>query len=316
MTRTTNKETRAFEKWRLRQAALAESFLDGAMARLEKNAPEAIKDLAGVMRYAVLGGGKRLRPLLALAAAEAVGGRAREALPAAAAVEMVHAYSLIHDDLPAMDDDDLRRGRPTCHRVFGEAAAILAGDALLTLAFETLAAAGARKAGPARANAALILLARAAGAAGMVGGQMLDLALERRTKKKAADGDVTGEMARDMEKRKTGEMIAAALTLGAVLAGAGPAAVARLRRIGLAAGLAFQIRDDLLNLSGDPALLGKAVGSDAVRGKSSFPAVMGVRAAEEELAALTAEALAEASAFKTCGENLTFLIDGLVNRRK
>jgi geranylgeranyl diphosphate synthase type II len=297
-----------FAAWRAKALNLVETALEKTLAGQAKNQPPEAAGLFEAMRYALLGGGKRLRPLLALAAAEAVGGRPREALPAALAVEMVHAYSLIHDDLPCMDDDDLRRGRPTCHKVFGEATALLAGDALLTLAFETLAASGLNSPEAARrAGEAALGLARAAGAAGMVGGQILDLALEK-------GSSVSARLVREMEGRKTGQLISAALVCGAILAGGGPAALKTLGRIGCEAGLAFQIKDDLLNQNGDPRVTGKAVGSDAARGKSSFPAVMGASGAERELAALTEKAAKAAETFQERGRNLSFLIHRLAHR--
>lgn len=306
MTATT--ERTGFEAWRVRSLRLVEAGLAGALEKRSRGCPPEAAALFEAMGYSLLGGGKRLRPLLALAAAEAAGGRSRQALPAALAVEMIHAYSLIHDDLPAMDDDDLRRGRPSCHKAYGEGPAILAGDALLTLAFEVIAGGGTGSLEAARRSVrAAAELARAAGAAGMVGGQALDLAFEGRA--------VGGERVRDMEIRKTGELIAASLVCGGILGGGGPSALRILREIGLKAGLAFQIRDDLLNLEGDPALLGKAVGSDAERGKASFPAVMGAGEARREMETLAGEALAGAALFKGRGGRLACLLDSLVNRR-
>jgi geranylgeranyl pyrophosphate synthase len=237
--------------------------------------PDAFSALGALnqaMGYTLLGGGKRLRALLALAAAEAAGGRDLDGMPAALAAEMVHAYSLIHDDLPALDDDDTRRGRPANHVAHGEAMAILAGDALQSLAFETLAA----KAPPGREGLALkasLVLAEAIGPRGMAGGQALDLALE---------GRVPGlETVILMESLKTGRLISAALAMGAILGGGSEAAVAMAAEAGLLAGLAFQIKDDLLNSSGDPALMGKRVGTDSARGKASAAAAIGEAAAEE-----------------------------------
>lgn len=221
--------------------------------------------LAAAMRHSLLAGGKRLRPLLLLWAHEAASGRRRRddaaALDAACAVEMIHTYSLIHDDLPAMDDDDLRRGRPTCHVAFDEATAILAGDGLLTLAFGVLA-------GLPRHGAALAAeLAAAAGPAGMVGGQQLDL--EAETARPSA------ALVRRIHLGKTARLIAAPLAMGATLAGAAAADVASLREAGLRLGLAFQAADDLLDATGDAARLGKAAGKDAAAGKATWVGLEG-----------------------------------------
>ncbi len=308
------REAAEFKAWRLKALDRVENALAKALPAAGKNfrlageAPPEPHKLYEAMTYALLGGGKRLRPLLALAAAEAAGGRQREALPFALAVEMIHAYSLIHDDLPCMDDDDLRRGRPTCHKVYGEAAALLAGDALQTLAFETLARSGLKSPEAARrVNQAALILASAAGASGMAGGQALDLAFENMD-------DVDIDQARAMESRKTGELITAALLGGATLAGGGPAHLKTLKSLGRLSGLAFQIKDDLLNLTGDPQTMGKAVGSDAARGKSSLPALLGREGAEAELAALTRKALELASSFKLPGRPLVFLTQLMVHR--
>ena len=295
-----------FEAWRGRQLAVINSCLARSLKRLNL-ARKGLAHLEEAMRYSLLGGGKRLRPLLALAAAEAVGGRARAALPLAMAVEMVHAYSLVHDDLPSMDNDDMRRGRPTCHKVFGEGPAILAGDALLTLAFSSLAGHKGPAAG--RLGQAAAFLARGAGAAGMVGGQAMDLALEGR----GAPG--APEEVRVMESLKTGALMAAALAGGAVLAGGGPPDLRRLWGLGLDLGLAFQIRDDLLNLSGDPALTGKAVGSDAARGKATLPALLGQGAAEREMKDLHRKILAKIEVFGTRARHLAGLIAALDERQ-
>lgn len=236
--------------------------------------------LGEAMRYALLAPGKRLRPMLVLMAAEACGGQVDEAMPAACAVEMVHAYSLVHDDLPAMDDDDLRRGRPSCHRAFGEAMAILAGDALLALAFETLAV-GIRP--PEVAAAACAALAKAAGACQLVGGQADDIA-----------GQLDGARIDTLESvhyRKTGAMILVSLELGAMVAGADLQQQATLREYGRRLGLAFQITDDLLDVRGDEAALGKRVRKDDSAGKVTFPALLGIDLSARRAEQLIAEAI-------------------------
>ena len=230
---------------------------------LELDCPERLRE---GMAYSLLAGGKRLRPLLVLFAAEACGGEVEAALPAACAIEMIHTYSLIHDDLPAMDDDDLRRGKPTNHVVFGEAGAILAGDALLTLAFEILA----RDTRPPEVAAACCTdLARAAGAVGMVGGQAADLAAEQ-------DGDPTLEQLEAIHRRKTGALLSSALTMGGRIAGAGDDVLCALETYGKSVGLAFQIADDLLDLTGEQARMGKAVRKDAEHHKLTYPSLLGL----------------------------------------
>jgi len=227
--------------------------------------------LAEAMRYSVLAGGKRLRPALALMAAEACGADPDVALPAACALELIHTYSLVHDDLPSMDDDDLRRGRPTCHKAFDEATAVLAGDALLTLAFEVVAA----HVRPAEAAARCVAaLAEAAGPAGMVGGQMADLLAEGRT-------DGTAAALEAIHRRKTGALLRAALKLGALSAGADEATLRALDDYGQGVGLAFQIVDDLLDVQGDEAKLGKRVGKDSTLGKWTYPGFLGVEGSRE-----------------------------------
>ncbi len=244
--------------------------------------------LASAMRYSVLGGGKRLRPVLCLMAAEACGAGWSDAMAPAVALELVHAYSLIHDDLPAMDDDDLRRGRPTCHKAFDEATAILAGDGLLTLAFG-LVAGGVK---PAESAVECVrLLAEAAGPSGMVGGQMADLQAEERSAE-GADGSAAELEA--IHRRKTGALLRAPLEMGAVVAGAPAEERRALAAYGRAVGLAFQIVDDLLDVVGEEAKLGKRVGKDSGHGKWTYPRFLGVegsrararRSADEAVAAL------------------------------
>ena len=248
--------------------------------------------LIEAMRYAMLGGGKRLRPALVVAAARMFGAEGDGPLAAGLAIECVHGYSLIHDDLPAMDDDDLRRGRPTVHRAFDEATAILAGDALQTLAFETLASDRVH-ADPAVRVELVVTLARAAGLGGMAGGQMLDLAAEGRFGGAAL---VEADISR-MQAMKTGALIEAAVEMGAIVGGAGSGARQALRRYARALGEAFQVADDLLDAEGAAAVVGKKTGKDAAAGKATLVAVHGVAGARRRLETLTEEATGALSGF-------------------
>ena len=234
--------------------------------------------LHAAMRYAALGAGKRLRPLLALTACEAVGGSWMRALPAAAAIECVHAFSLVHDDLPCMDDDDYRRGRLTTHKKFGDALALLAGDALLALAFEELTRLDARGVPAARVADAVRVLGAAAGSRALVGGQVLDLEGERRR--------VDGRGVREIHLKKTGGLVSAALVLGGLAGGASPGRLRSLARMGHDLGLAFQIHDDLLNRGSSLARLGKRAGTDEARRKATYPRAVGVESARAEAARL------------------------------
>ncbi|MFO7974619.1 MAG: polyprenyl synthetase family protein [Candidatus Hydrogenedentota bacterium] len=221
-------------------------------------------------------GGKRLRPALALGASEIVSGSDDPAMPAACALEMIHTYSLMHDDLPAMDDDDLRRGKPTAHKAFGEANAILAGDALLTMAFDVVAQSG---------NTAVVgEIAQAAGVAGMVGGQVLDLESENK--------QLTLDALRHIHAYKTGALIRASVRVGAMLGGAPRESLDALTRFGESIGLAFQIADDILDVIGVEANMGKRVGSDANKKKSTYPQLLGL----DQARALALEAVEEANA--------------------
>jgi len=255
-------------------------------AELDRLLPEVAGPegrVVDAMRYAALDGGKRLRPFLAVASSDLFGVPRASSLRVGAAIEMVHCYSLVHDDLPAMDDDDLRRGRPTVHRKFDEAAAILAGDALLTEAFAVLAAPDTHADGAVRA-ALVAELARAAGAAGMVGGQMIDL---------LAGGlalDANG-LAR-LQNLKTGCLIAIGCRAGAVLGGQGPEVVEALGAYGLSMGLAFQIADDVLDVEGSAAETGKATGKDAAAGKATFVSRLGLEGAKNYARSLADEAVA------------------------
>jgi geranylgeranyl diphosphate synthase, type II len=241
--------------------------------------------VAEAMRYSLFAGGKRLRPILCLAGAEAVGGDPGEALPVACALEMIHTYSLIHDDLPAMDDDDLRRGHPTCHKQFDEATAILAGDGLLTEAFRLMADAAPRFEGR---EAALLevmqLIGQAAGYQGMVGGQMLDLEAEGK--------QVTLKELETIHRLKTGALLTAAVRAGALVAGGSRGEVTVLTAFGEKFGLVFQITDDLLDVEGEAAEMGKATGMDAKHGKATYPALLGADKARDWARRLMEEAVA------------------------
>jgi geranylgeranyl diphosphate synthase type II len=242
--------------------------------------------LAEAMTYSLKAGGKRIRPVLCMLAAEAVGAPAASALGCAVALEYIHTYSLIHDDLPAMDDDDLRRGKPTCHMVFGEGQAILAGDGLLTEAFTLLAADPALP--PSRRVEALRVLGEAAGWQGMVGGQSLDLEGEQHTRK----GEPVGlAQLQVIHRLKTGALLRAALELGAIAGNADPETRATLREAGAAMGLAFQIKDDLLDATATEAAMGKRVGKDEGKGKITYPLLLGLTGAQRALREATERAL-------------------------
>ncbi len=246
--------------------------------RCQLAAIEGPPELLAAMEYSLLAGGKRLRPALVMAARRLFD-TGLDPMPAAAALELIHTYSLIHDDLPAMDDDDLRRGRPTSHKRFGEALAILAGDALLTEAFGLVARAYAGV-DPGRGLALTAELARAAGAAGMVGGQVLDMAGEARDQ----------PALERLQRMKTGALMTAAVRCGGLLGGADAGALAALTAYGRQIGLAFQVADDVLDVVGDRAALGKSTGKDAVQDKCTYPALLGLEPARGLVAALCTEA--------------------------
>ena len=282
-----------FERW-LKHTRL------GVERALRKAVPPAKTKPATIhraMRYSLLAGGKRLRPVLCCAAAEACGGAARDAMPAACAVELVHTYSLVHDDLPCMDDDDLRRGRPTSHKVFGEGMAVLAGDALLTRAFEVLAAA---RPGGRHSIADLVAeLARAAGSRGLIAGQVADIESE-----KLAPSEPRLYF---IHAAKTGTLLRAALKLGGMCAGAGKAQLGALDRFGFALGLAFQIQDDILDATQTAGKLGKTAGKDAAAGKVTFPALFGLERSRELSGHWTGEAVKALQSFGAEGATLRAL---------
>ena len=285
------------EERRLKVEAALDACLPGS-----DTPPVALHE---AMRYSVFSGGKRLRPILALSACEACGGSPGDALVPACALELVHTYSLIHDDLPAMDDDDLRRGRPTCHRAFGESVAILAGDALLTLAFEVVAR--DETLGAERRASIAAELAAANGSLGMVGGQAADV-----------DAGATGSGLGAVEfihARKTAMPLRAAVRIGGLVAGAEPERMDALSSYGEAVGLAFQIADDLLDLTGTAEELGKAVGKDAARGKLTYPRVAGTEAAELRAQELVRDAVASLAAFGQESSPLSDIAQYVIERR-
>ncbi|WP_456969736.1 polyprenyl synthetase family protein [Luteibacter sp. HA06] len=272
---------------------------DDALARALPRGDLPPVELHGAMRYAVLGGGKRLRPLLVYAAGHALG-RDDGILDApACAVEIIHAYSLVHDDLPAMDDDALRRGQPTCHIVYGEAMAILAGDALQALAFEILATPYGDHDDPTARIAMLRALGAACGAEGMAGGQAFDLS--------AVGQKLSLVDLERMHAYKTGALIRASVRLGALAAGCtDPELLGRLDRYGHAVGLAFQVRDDILDVEGESAVIGKTAGKDAAADKPTFPSIIGLPASRERLDTLVRDAL---EAIEPLGERGEWLAD-------
>lgn len=281
--------------------SLVEAALKGSLPR----ATERPSTIHRAMRYSLLAGGKRLRPILTLAAAEACGLKdSKSALPAACAVELIHTYSLIHDDLPCMDNDDLRRGRPTSHKVFGEGIAVLAGDALLTRAFGLIAEMTPPKRYP--LSQLLAETAEAAGSLQLIAGQVADLEAEGR---KPVISDV-----RFIHERKTAAMVVLSLRLGAMTAGATPRQLKALTEFGLALGLAFQIIDDILDVTQPSEQLGKSAGKDITAAKATYPAVIGLEASGKEAARLTKMAHTALKVFGSCGGRLTQLADELLGR--
>jgi geranylgeranyl pyrophosphate synthase len=262
--------------------------------------------LCEAMRYSVLGSGKRVRPLLVYASGELCGADEAALDALAAAVELVHAYSLIHDDLPAMDDDDLRRGRPTTHRAFDEATAILAGDALQALAFEVLCRDEALAEQPARQVKALARLARAAGPEGMVGGQALDLEAEGR--------GVDEQTLENIHRRKTGELICAAIMMPSELGALAETERQMLYRFANDIGLVFQIRDDLLEVEQNTETLGKSAGSDEANEKSTYPAILGLEGARRKADEVYAHALGALQTFGERADGLRWLSEFILKR--
>jgi farnesyl diphosphate synthase len=280
--------------------------VDHELGRLLPKTDEVESVLFEAMRYAVLGGGKRIRPFLVMASSQIFNVAPEHASRVAAAVEMVHAYSLVHDDLPCMDDDEMRRGRPTVHVKYDEATAILVGDALLTLAFEVLS--HEKTSADPNVRAELVLaLARAAGAHGMVGGQVLDLLAERE--------DLDESQVVRLQRLKTGELIAMSAEAGAILGHAGRPHRHALRMFAHDLGLAFQITDDLLDVEGSAEEVGKAVGKDEGAGKATFVSLLGAEAARDRAGMLSQQAKSHLEMFGEKAEPLRALCDFVITRR-
>jgi geranylgeranyl diphosphate synthase, type II len=283
--------------------------IDAALAQYMRRLCPS-RHLLEAVSYAVMAGGKRLRPILCLAAAEAVGGDRRAAMPAACAVEMIHAYSLIHDDLPALDNDRLRRGKPTCHVQFGEATAILCGDALLNMAFEALCANGLNAAAKdARKWLRIIaIVSQASGCRGMIEGQAQDLAFE--------GVELSSEALQHLHELKTGALIGAAVQCGALLGDGSEDRINRLTTYATRIGLAFQVADDILNVTGDPEMLGKAVGTDQQRQKNTYPALMGLDQSRVFAQRLVDHALQALVIFDNKAEPLRAIARYIIERRR
>ncbi len=288
------------EKRRVVDKAL-DSFFPGTI--------EPADDLFKAMRYSLFAGGKRLRPILCIAGAEAVGGSQNDVLPVACALEMIHTYSLIHDDLPSMDNDDLRRGKPTSHKVFGEAVALLAGDGLLTEAF-SLMARGSETHGiePSNLLRVIGIIADAAGCRGMVGGQVVDVQFEGK------GGDLS--VVQFIHERKTGALIKASVVSGAILGGGTAEEINSLSVYGEKIGLAFQISDDILDIEGDPALMGKGVGGDIERGKLTYPSAVGLEESKQFQMALVEDAIKCIESFGESAEPLRAIARYIIKRKK
>lgn len=291
------------------------SYLVSKSNYINKSLNEILQDtlsssrIVSAMKYSLMASGKRIRPVLCVAAAEAVGGKADEVLPAACAIEMIHTYSLIHDDLPAIDNDDFRRGKPTCHVEFDEATAILAGDALLTLAFQILSSVELKNENHASKWLSVVnAISRAAGYQGMIEGQMRDI---------ASEGVVlTLNELEEMHSLKTGAIIEASIYCGAIIGNSG---IEQMKQLGIYAkniGLAFQVTDDILNVEGDPDIMGKAVGTDKNRKKSTYPSIMGINKSRKFAEKLAGNALQALDGFDNKSDPLRAIAGYIIKRKK
>ncbi|MFQ5881659.1 MAG: polyprenyl synthetase family protein [Candidatus Methylomirabilales bacterium] len=284
------------------------ALVEGALKRFMPGEETMPPELHRAMHYSLFAGGKRLRPILTIAAAEAVGGRGEEVLPIACTFEFIHTYSLIHDDLPAMDDDDLRRGRPTCHKVFGQAMAILAGDALLTEAFVLLTnPVHVSHHDPRLLRTVIHEIAGAAGSQGMVGGQAVDILSEGKA--------VEMPLLSYIHTHKTGALILCPLRAGAHLGGGTEGDLEAITQYGKAVGLAFQIADDILDIEGKEETRGKKVGGDTSRGKATYPAIVGLEEAKRQAQRLVQEALEAIASFNQKADPLREIARFIVSRK-
>jgi len=284
------------------------TLVDKALQKYMPRPSGLASDVINAMNYSLFAGGKRVRPILCMAGAEAVGGSTDSVVPVACAIELIHTYSLIHDDLPVMDNDDLRRGKPTNHKVFGEAVALLAGDGLLTLAFNLMAGYGAEKEVEKKALLRVIdLIASAAGYKGMVGGQVVDITYEG----KEPDPSVVEYI----HRHKTAALIAASVTAGTILAGGNKDEEKSINRYGQQVGLAFQIADDILNIQGDRNIMGKGTGSDKEKGKMTYPSVFGTAESTKIQKELIKNAIESLKGFDNRAEPLRDLARYIINRK-
>jgi len=284
-------------------------LVEAALAKVFPEPGGHAGDLVKAMRYSLFAGGKRLRPILCIAGAEAVGGEGKRVMPVACGLEMIHTYSLIHDDLPAMDNDDMRRGKPTSHKVYGEAVAILAGDGLLTEAFRVMSNMKLSRGIPAGSLLTVIrLVAEASGYEGMVAGQVTDIQSEGVA--------VEAPVVEFIHTRKTGALIAASVTSGAILGGGTAAQVTSIRRYGESIGLAFQIADDILDVEGDSEKMGKGVGGDARKKKVTYPSVFGLARSKEIQRELADRAIHSLKRFDHKADPLREIATYMVERKK
>lgn len=297
--------TRELQNYLSKKRAVVDKALEAYLAETNQLASQVVD----AMRYSVFAGGKRLRPILCLAGAEAVGGTEKNALPVACALELIHTYSLIHDDLPVMDDDDLRRGKPTSHKMFGEAVALLAGDSLLTEAFHLIATAELTE--DVTADALLRaagMIAQASGYRGMIGGQLLDIQWEGKTADPA--------LVEAIHTRKTGALIKVSVTSGAILGKGNKNQVQAIATYGEKTGLAFQISDDILDIEGDSRAMGKMAGADQERGKVTYPSVYGLDRSREIQAKLIESAIESLALLGPDAEPLRWIARYIIERNK